>query len=123
MARRADRRQTWIELGVRNAGIRTAFTGMTWALSWIIAAKDLDHDPTVEEVADWWKDSHRTAYRQQAAFRRAYPDLESPGAMFADPEADAVAAELAKTIGKSGRVKSLATIEQTVLRIGLLAVR
>jgi hypothetical protein len=83
------RKTTWIEVGVKNAGLRKGMTGLTWALCWAIARESLGEDPSVEEVANWWKDSYRTAYRNQAAFRKAFPGLETPAPIFESAEAQA----------------------------------
>lgn len=69
-----------------NAGIRKAISALGWAYCWAIVRKSVDHDPTVEEVADWWNQSHRTAYRNQAAFRKAFPTLENPAKIYGDPD-------------------------------------
>jgi hypothetical protein len=38
----------------------------------------LGHPPTVEEYADWWKESRATAYREQQLFRETFPGMETP---------------------------------------------
>lgn len=86
---------TWIELAVVNAGMRTAFKAINWAHSWAVARESLGHDPTVEEVADWWNMSRRTAFRDQAAFREAFPTLADPSPMYASEEARAAIAKQA----------------------------
>ena len=74
--------QTWLELAVANAGMRLGLRGMSWALSWAIVSAATGHDPSAEEVAAWWKENPRTAYREQAAFRKAFPDLDTPARLF-----------------------------------------
>ena len=86
MARR-QRRTTWLELAVRNGGLRHGVRAMTWALSWGLARESVGHDPSVDEVADYWKSSRRTAFRDQASFRKAFPDFETPAPIFASEEA------------------------------------
>lgn len=93
MAKR-EREVTWLEVAVRNAGIRKAMTATTWAYCWAITREAIGHDPSVEEVADWWKTSRATAFREQAAFRQAFPTLESPAAIYDSPE---VRASLGRT--------------------------
>lgn len=44
------------------------------------------HEPTVEEVTDWWNMARRSAFREQAAFRTAFPTLESPALIYSTPE-------------------------------------
>lgn len=53
----------------------------------------LDHEPSVEEVAQWWNMNDRTAYRKQVAFRKAFPMFDTPAMIY---ESDAVRAALAR---------------------------
>ena len=76
--RRPRRKATWMEISVKHAAFRGAITALKWAYSWGIAREALGHEPTVDEVADWWRMSRRTAFRAQAAFREAFPDFETP---------------------------------------------
>ncbi len=92
----ASRQPTWIEVGIRNAGFLKAQTALVWAWMWAVTRESVGHDPTVEEVAEWWKESPRTAYREKAAFTKAFPMLESPATIFDNPVARAKLAELAK---------------------------
>ncbi len=86
MARKRGHAATWMEVAVANAGIRKGLSALGWAYSWAVARQSIGHDPSVEEVADWWRQSHRTAYRNQAAFRKAFPTLETPFRIFENPE-------------------------------------
>ncbi len=87
-----ERQITWLELAVRNAGIRAAMTASVWAYEWATTREALEHEPTVEEVADWWKMARRTAFREQAAFRKAFPTLETPAPIYASEQARATMA-------------------------------
>ncbi|TAN26913.1 MAG: hypothetical protein EPN30_03970 [Actinomycetota bacterium] len=91
-----SRKATWIEIGIRNAGFLKAQTALLWAWMWAVTRESLQRDPTVEEVAEWWKESPRTAYREKAAFTKAFPMLESPAKIFDDPVARSKLANLAK---------------------------
>lgn len=51
---------------------------MTFILCWAIAEEAIGHVPTVEEYADWWKESRATAYREQARFRQCFPEESTP---------------------------------------------
>ena len=62
--------RTWLEVAILNGGLRDAIKALTWAHSWIHVQVALGRDPTVEEVAEWWNESRRTAFREQAAFRK-----------------------------------------------------
>lgn len=83
----AKRPTTWIEVAVRNGGFRNAIKALSWATSWIHVQVAFGRDPSVDEVAEWWNESRRTAFREQAAFRECFPTLESPAAIYADPKA------------------------------------
>src|SRR5690242_18738886 len=67
--------------------MRNAVKAMSWAYTWAVTREALGHEPSVEEVADWWAASERTTYREQAAFRKAFPMLDSPAPIYAKPEA------------------------------------
>lgn len=77
---------TWLEVAVRNGGMRAAVTAMSWAYCWAVTREAIGHDPSVEEVADWWNMARRSAFREQAAFRKAFPTFESPAPIYATPE-------------------------------------
>jgi hypothetical protein len=47
-----------------------------WA--WGTVARHLDREPTVEEYADFWGMSRRQAFYEQARFREAFADLDTP---------------------------------------------
>jgi hypothetical protein len=80
--------RTWLEVAVVNAGFRDAIRALNWANSWaVVWAKKGGEEPTVEEVAEWWAMGRRTAFRDQAAFRKAFPTLESPAAMYQSEQA------------------------------------
>jgi len=93
---KAERQMTWLELAFRNAGFRKGQTALVWALMWAVTRESKGSDPTVDEVAAWWKENERTAYREQAAFRAAFPTLETPAKIFEVPEVRARIAKLAK---------------------------
>jgi hypothetical protein len=75
-----------MEVAVRNGGMRAAVTAMGWAYCWAVTREAVGHEPTVEEVADWWNMARRSAFREQAAFRKAFPTLESPALIYSTPE-------------------------------------
>jgi hypothetical protein len=85
-AERARRPPTWIEIAVTNAGVVRGATSISWAWCWGITREVLGHDPTVEEVAAWWGASERTAYRDHASFKKAFPFLDSPAIYVDQPE-------------------------------------
>jgi hypothetical protein len=112
--------QTWIELAVANAGMRLGLRGMSWALSWAIVGAATGNDPSAEEVAAWWRENPRTAYREQAAFRKAFPDLDTPARIFAHRDAKALVNEFVASIPKGGALKQIRALEEATIRIGYM---
>lgn len=81
---------TLIELCVERVGFRRGAKVMAFVIAWGRAKEALGHVPGVEEYADYWKVNHRTAWREIALFREAFPELERP-----DPLLDAMASAAA----------------------------
>lgn len=76
------RRQTFSEVGISNAGWATTLRAFRWGLWWALATAHLKREPvSVDEFAKEMGVNVRTAYREQAAFRRAFPHEETPGRM------------------------------------------
>lgn len=99
---------TWIEVAVANGGFRQAIKAFNWAHSWIYVKVALGHDPTVDEVAEWWNQSRRTAFRDQAAFRTCFPSLDTPAPIY---KSEAQIAQIKKS------VENLAKVEAAVRRM------
>ncbi len=79
MARRAKKPRTWAQVAVLNAGFRDALRAFEFAIDWGLAAAMLGRQPeTVEEYAEVAEVSRATAFRNQQAFRKAFPSLEGP---------------------------------------------
>ena len=81
--------RTWLEVAVARTGLRTGVRALTWAHEWEVASTALGHAPTVEEVAEYWGLTRRTAFREQAAFREAFPSVDSPMSLYDSDEARA----------------------------------
>ena len=79
---------------MRNAGIGLGSRGVMWAFSWAIVREVLQREPTVDEVAEWWGQPRRTAFRDQSAFRKAFPTLKTPAAIFASEQVQVYLKEL-----------------------------
>lgn len=80
MARK--RQTTWAELGYHNAGIRAASRGLKFAMAWGLATAELGREPdSIEEYAATLEESRATAFRDQQAFRKAFPNELSPARM------------------------------------------
>ena len=91
-----QRPPTWLEVAVGTGGFRKGIKALVWAQVWGIARAGLGHDPSVDEVADWWRASRRTTFREQAAFRECFPMLDSPAPIVDDPEVRRAHARAAK---------------------------
>jgi hypothetical protein len=63
---------------VRKVGWRQGLRALTYVVAWGIAADREGRALTVEEYADYWKESRATAYREFQAFRRVWPKEENP---------------------------------------------
>ena len=51
-------------------------------MSWSIAESSLGRElESIEEYGEWWKQSRATSYREQMAFRKAFP-FDSPRELF-----------------------------------------
>ena len=112
--------KTWMEVAVLNAGMRQAFRAMTWTLDWQTVRAATGADPTAEQVAEWWDASKRTAYRNQAAFREAFPSLDTPAPIFSDPNAQAAIQAVADALNELSAIKRARAIERATVMIGQL---
>jgi hypothetical protein len=122
--KREPRQTTWIEVGVRNAGIRKTMTALTWAHLWAVVREATGHDPTVEEVAAWWREPERTAYREQAAFRAAFPKLDTPAVIYEDPEVRAKIARAIKAVDAHRDARARRKVPDVdILAIGMATAR
>lgn len=77
------RPRTWLEVAVANGSIREAIRALNWAHSWIHVQVAYGLAPSVDEVAEWWNQPRRTAFREQAAFRKCFPYLDDPSPLYA----------------------------------------
>lgn len=89
--------RTWLEVAVARAGLRTGIKAMTWAYQWAVAREALGEEPTVEQVAEYWNGTRRTAFREQAAFREAFPEFETPAKIYETEQARAAVRKHADT--------------------------
>ena len=71
--------RTWSEIGVDNAGIRDTIRALEFAMDWGMAGAVLGHEPeSIAEFAEVAEVSRATAFRNQQAFRKAFPMLSGP---------------------------------------------
>jgi hypothetical protein len=119
----SKRKPTWLDVAVTNAGMRRGTTGMVWAYQWAVVRESLGREPSVDEVAEWWAMNRRKAFRDQAAFREAFPMLDTPAQIYASPEVRAslrAHAEFGDKVEKVGEKRRQLTQELGALRIGRL---
>jgi hypothetical protein len=80
---------TAIEVAVRNAGLRSGWTAMSWALDWgmLDAKGELSGSLSARTAAvgKWWGYSEAKAWRRHCAFRKAFPMFETPSDLIAVP--------------------------------------
>jgi hypothetical protein len=63
----------------RAVGLRRAFRVLTYMAAWDRARRALDKRPiTLDDYRQWWRQNERTAYREQALFREAFPGETTP---------------------------------------------
>lgn len=76
------RTSTWAELGWRNAGMRTTNRAFKFAIRWGTLGAELGREPrSIDEFAELVGESRASAFRDQQAFREAFPDEVSPARM------------------------------------------
>ena len=115
------RKPSWLEVAISRAGFLDGTRALSWAYTWAVARQSLGHDPSAEEVAQWWATAERTTYREQAAFRKAFPELPNPAALYASEEAQAMLAQhaaLGDKLEEWGEQRR-ANREASMIRLGL----
>lgn len=74
--------ETWAERGFKNAGILTTTRALKFAMGWGLFMASEGREPeNIDEYAEVMQESRATAFRDQQAFRQAFPDEESPTRM------------------------------------------
>lgn len=74
----SPRRVSLASVAFLNAGIRAGSRAVSALICWGIVADSLGREPSHEEVWTYWRTSKATHYRDQAAFRKAFPGETSP---------------------------------------------
>jgi hypothetical protein len=68
-----------LAVATRRVGLRRAFRVLMFMAAWDHARKSMRRETiTLQEYAEWWRANERTAYREQALFREAFPDDKGP---------------------------------------------
>jgi hypothetical protein len=78
-----QKRMTWARLMAQRVGVRRAARVIAFVSTYYATQQELGHPPTMEEYADDWGMSHRTAYRDLELFREAQPFFEEPSGFIA----------------------------------------
>lgn len=96
-----------MEVAVAKGGVRKGLRVATFVAQWTIAQAQLGHEPTVEEAADWWRESRTSWFRRQAEFREIF-GLPTPAPFAAQGIAHVAERldrrDLGRAIGELGRV-------------------
>lgn len=97
--------RTLLDYLVAKGGIRKGMRVATFVAQWTIAQRQLEHEPSLEEAAAWWKENERSWYRRLAEFRELLPGHETPAPIAAAIIADANARsdEIGDVMGWLGR--------------------
>lgn len=76
---RTESGEPLLTIAARQIGMRRAFRVLTFMAAWDRARKAMRRETlTLQEYADWWRENQRTAYRDQALFREAFPSESTP---------------------------------------------
>lgn len=68
-----------LTIAARQLGMRRAFRVLTFMAAWDRARKAMRKQTlTLHDYCEWWRETERTAYRDQALFREAFPGETSP---------------------------------------------
>jgi hypothetical protein len=70
--------KTLVQHASENVGKLQAYRAVTFVVCWAITQEGLRHPPTLEEYAEWWGETLRTAFREQERFRKAFPGERTP---------------------------------------------
>lgn len=72
------RPRTILEQAQGALGIWKGTATVAFMICWFSTVRELDREPTVEEYAETWGVSRRTAFREQERFRQAFPGEQTP---------------------------------------------
>lgn len=68
-----------LTIAARAVGLRRAVRVLTFMAAWDRARRATRKQSlTLQEYAEWWRETERTAYREQALFREAFPGELTP---------------------------------------------
>lgn len=78
LPRKRQQPRTLQEFASKRVGLVKSARVITFIVAWGIAGEAVGHPLTLEEYADWWKESRSTVFREQALFREAFPGEPTP---------------------------------------------
>lgn len=67
-----------MELCLARGGVMKGSRVCAFIAQWAIASQAVGHAITLQEYAEWWRESRATAYREQQRFRELFPGLDTP---------------------------------------------
>jgi hypothetical protein len=70
--------RTVAEVCTARAGVLKGARVQAFICSWTIASQAMGKPITLDEYAEWWRESRATSFRHQARFREVFPHLETP---------------------------------------------
>lgn len=66
-------------VAVASVGVYRASKVLAFMVAWEVARRELRRESiTLQDYAEYWRANERTAYREQAAFRKAFPGEQTP---------------------------------------------
>lgn len=72
-------RSSLLRVAASRVGTWRAYRVIAFMVEWQIARESLGVETlTLQEWAAWWRVNERTAYREQARFREAFPEEATP---------------------------------------------
>jgi hypothetical protein len=105
---RQESEQSPLEQCIRRAGLRKGMRVAGFVAQWARSQRELGAGRSVDDHADWWKESRTTWFRRQAEFRVAFPEHATPDDLLPAPaetksEVDDAEAIMAATLSAPGR--------------------
>ncbi len=93
------------QVAMQRVGFLKARSALLFAACWCIMARSIGRPPaSIDEYAEWWAQSRSQAFREQAIFRKCFPEYTSP-------------VELALAIGFDVAKMSRDDVDQAVIEL------
>jgi hypothetical protein len=101
--------RTLLEVCVARAGLRKGALIAEYIIEWTLCTADVGHEPSANEVAQWWKASERTAWRRLAAFKAAFPEFDNPAPLARQLIAEAAKRRIGEGLNRTELARGLVT--------------